>query len=127
MNRPRQDCLGPGGISEPQVHLCVSALNSNCLIATSLAAGARLRRSHALPGTFPQRDDLIGSDPGELLFAAIRPDHVDALHTSHRTQTEVGARIVAAQVTLGRIDPGGLATPARVDRDFRAAGEGPRR
>src|SRR5688572_1138817 len=86
----------------------------------SLASGLRLRRSHTLSGTLPQRDDLICGDAGKVFFAAVGPDNNYAFRASVRTQTEVRAGIVAAQVALRWIDPGHSPATAGGDCDFGA-------
>src|SRR5262249_3549722 len=52
-----------------------------------------------------EHDELVGRPAGKCLLGTVRPDHLKGVDALDRSQAEVGARVVAAQVTGSRVDP----------------------
>src|SRR5262245_2692098 len=67
-------------------------------------------------------DDAIHLRTRKTFHAAVRPKDLDGLDLVRRAETEVGARIVAAQVAVGRLDQALPAPRAGLDADLGADG-----
>src|SRR5262249_53908972 len=65
---------------------------------------------------------LVRGAAGEGFMGPVRPEHVDAVHVTDRTQAEVCPRVVAAQVAVTRVDPPHPAAPACPDRNLSTVG-----
>src|SRR5438093_4626485 len=70
---------------------------------------------------------LIRRSAGEGLPGAVRPEDLDGIQPRRRSQAEVGATILAAQVALVRVDPADPAPAAGPNGDFRAVRVAPER
>src|SRR5580692_265820 len=66
-----------------------------------------------------QNDDAVGRPACEGFLGAVRPEYPHGIDVSRLPQTEVGARVVAAQVTGARVD---LSQPAPLPGDNRDLG-----
>src|SRR5438128_5171546 len=74
------------------------------------------------PFSFAQHDRLIGGSPGKVLSGAVRPHDVNGVHLSGGSKTEVGARVIAAQVTVAGIHEAQPLATAGMDRYLRSVG-----
>src|SRR5207302_5648458 len=63
--------------------------------------------NHLIHGLF--REDFLRS---------VRPEDIDFINMADRSQAEVGARVVAAQIAVTGVDESNPAAAARPDRDL---------
>src|SRR5262249_3261130 len=74
----------------------------------------------ALP--FAEHNHPVRRAPREAFLAAVGPDDVQGVHGGGRPQAEVGARVVAAQVTRTGVDQSQPAPAPRPDGHLGAVG-----
>src|SRR5207248_1699119 len=74
-----------------------------------------------------QLDHPIGRLARKAFLGAVRPAHVVTCHALHRSQAEVGARVVAALVAIARVDAAQPEAAAGPDRDLGPVGVAPQR
>src|SRR5262249_13016894 len=68
---------------------------------------------------FLESHDGVNAWAGKKFRDSVRPKHLDALKLIGRPESEVGARIIAARVTVGGVEPARPASRAGVNRYFR--------
>src|SRR5262249_18029688 len=99
----------------------------------SLATISMTRRTHSvlgqnqhgllarpLPCALAKQHQLVRGLAGECLLRSVRPDNVNAVDPFCCPQPEMGPRIVAAQITVTRIDAPHPAVLAGLDGNFGA-------